>query len=47
MEAGRGGRQKGRLETARIQDFWVGLGLPPPRIQRLSKLAIEGSNKKG
>lgn len=30
VEAGRGGRQKGRSETSGIQDFWVGLGLPPP-----------------
>lgn len=30
VEAGRGGRQKGKLETARIQDFWVGLFLLPP-----------------
>lgn len=37
---------EGRLETARIQDFWVGLGLPPPWVERFSKLQLKGPTKR-
>lgn len=47
VEAGKSERQKGRVETARIQDLWIGLGLLPLCAERFSKLAIEGSNRKG
>lgn len=30
-----------------VRDFRVGLGLPPPWIERFSKLGIEGSGGKG
>lgn len=42
----KGWETEGRLETARIQDFWVGLGLPPPWVERFSKLQLKGPTKR-
>lgn len=48
---GHSGSQKGweadgRLETARIQDSWVDLGLPLSWVERFSKLQLKSPTKR-